>query len=280
MRSSALAKKVRYSATIWRFEDGSDTFRWRLFTYSLGNGLQDVQITGLEMEDWQTFEPLRNALTNTSGHYVGAPISGSSWPLYLFSPLDAVNVDDKVFNDGGSHVINYSIETNVRVENSTTVTVAAGATINGVVTIASGSKVIVNGGHVQGEITGIETGYSFGNLEIHGGTVDKVFCKGCYENFYMTGGSVTRLEAHLGLGGKITGGAIQSMYLNEATFDISGGTFGSVYAGFESGIGISGGHFADSLEIGTRGLAGISGGTFSSPFILRTGEAQIIFVAL
>ncbi len=70
------------------FKDGCNALQRRLFTFSLENGLQAVEISGFGMENWHPSEPLTYDLTNNSGHFVGVTFDSGSLPQYLFSPLE------------------------------------------------------------------------------------------------------------------------------------------------------------------------------------------------
>ncbi len=67
------------------FEDGGDAFQWRMFTFSLEDGLQDVEVGG--WSSWAEFFP--PGLANDRGHFLGRGVSKDVGSAdYLVSPLE------------------------------------------------------------------------------------------------------------------------------------------------------------------------------------------------
>lgn len=210
---------------------------------------------GLERE---LYADLFTSATDYTGH-------SANWTLA--SPV----VGPVVFDDGGSHLIDYNISTGIRVENGTSVTVAPGVTISGpgfAAEVSSGSFVTVNGGHIQGEID-VRSG---SGIILHDGSIDKIFARDSPQGLNMTGGSLGQFGGIFGWM-NVSGGEIGTANTFDGDAKISGGVIGTmIFAGSTSFV-ISGGRFENKLLVDGYSGGRIQGGAIIPNIEVLGGNA-------
>ena len=111
--------------------------------------------------------------------------TGHSAYWTLASPV----VGPVVFNNGGSHLIDYDISTGIRVEDSTSVTIAPGVTISWAA-LHGGSYITINGGIVQGDVTA-DSGCG---IILNDGAIGAATVWDSFDGFTMNGGTIGSLE--------------------------------------------------------------------------------------
>ena len=201
---------------------------------------------------------------------------------YEYARFDKLTVAPTVvapvlFNDGGDHLIDFDISTGIRVENSTSVTIAPGviiasATLYGSnltnnggklssVSLHEGSLMTVSGGTIGGVGAYTGSGVILNDGVIGGAELAWEACGG----FKMFAGSIGSLSV-MGpcTGVTIKGGSVGALNAYDADIGISGGEFGRFELCCDSGFGIKGGHFTERLLVDSHSFGSISGGTFAS----------------
>ncbi len=182
-----------------------------------------------------------------------------------------------VFNDGGSHIIDYDISTGIRVEDSTSVTIAPGVTISGpedvVVELRFGSLITVDGAYVDGEILS-EYG---SNVILHDGSIGRVNADFDSYGLTMTGGTINDLYFMSAIAElNISGGHISTVYIYDGTAKISGGVIGDFTGGWDFQMQMTGGRIEDRFLLGPRSSGHIRGGTIL-PLMEIEYESQLTF---
>ena len=216
---------------------------------------------GLERE---LYADLFTSATDYTGH-------SANWTLA--SPV----VGPVVFDDGGSHLIDYDVSTGIRVENSTSVTVAPGVTISGpddiVVALRFGASITVNGAHVNGEIFS-EQG---SKVILHDGTIERVNLAYLSDGLTMTGGTVNDYYSNQNIATlTMSGGYFSKAYISDGSAIISGGVIGDFTGGWDFFMRMTGGRIEDRLVLGPRSGVHIIGGTIL-PTIEIDYESSLTF---
>jgi hypothetical protein len=190
--------------------------------------------------------------------------TGHSAYWTLASPV----VGPVVFNNGGSHLIDYDISTGIRVEDSTSVTMAPGVRISWAA-LHGGSYITINGGIVQGDITA-DSGCG---IILNDGAIGAATVWDSFDGFTMNGGTIGSLEQLWG-NVRISGGNISNAYLYDGQADISGGMIGSMTLSGSTGIGITGGRVEEKLILEQKSFGAITGGSII-PTIEVVSEAEL-----
>jgi hypothetical protein len=213
--------------------------------------------TGALPDDGSLQRELYADLFDSSGNYTGH---------YANWTLEALADSPVVFDDGGVHTIDYTIQGDVFVDVGTTLNIVSGANIIGNIQLMGVINVY------GGTISKIEV--ITGSLLVAGGEVDVIYQFGSPANTVeITGGEISSLSAERGEA-HISGGTIDNIYALFGQLQISGGTIGELILGDETATAeITGGTFLSSMVIGLSaggGSASIKGGTFNGGFVFYT----------
>ena len=229
----------------------------------------------------ELYADLFTSATDYSGH-------AANWTL------EGLSSSPTIFNDGGTHTVDYTIPGQVEIGNSTTVNLVDGAVLKAGV-VKNGGSLQIFGGEVYGGI------YNwFGDLSIYGGDVPGSIINGD-ASLSIYGGSVGWIEAWTtppSAQTSIHGGTVGGILGTGQNIRITGGTVGTIFAEGErtlvrleiSGgklIGdiwianivseITGGEFLASIRTKQQGLYEVKGGTFSEPFVYYDEPAPLPF---
>lgn len=202
--------------------------------------------------------------------------------------LEARNTDTAIFDDGGTHTIDYTIPGKVSIQNDTTVNLVAGAVLmSGVDSHGDFGlqepTLNIYGGEVygrllliyptttnlyRGEITG-EILNDSGELTIYGGWIRSLTGGGYGGGTIIHDGAVDEITIY-NQPTEFHGGRIRQATFGGGSLVISGGTFAGPVNGFASwSCEITGADFQAGVTSNGESGCLIKGGQFGEPFVYR-----------
>lgn len=187
-----------------------------------------------------------------------------------------------VFNDGGTHTIDYTIPGAVEVTNATTVNLVDGAMLESGLWVSTTAMLNIYGGKVSGALSNgggkvaiyggdvsAGTRNYTGNLDIYGGSVGSIDAtQGGSGQISIHGGTVGGIATYYFPSVHVFDGTVGSISVRAGSLEIAGGLLSNVTM-INANCDITGGAFQGSITGIRSGGCEIKGGQFSQPFVLE-----------